>query len=135
MNVCPRVSVLCCPVSVEALRRADLPSKESYQSVSICRSRKPIRVGQRSAKDCKYLFKNKYAYIFHAASVLFYTIEKYYFKQSRIFFEDVVPHTISVLCALGGTCFASISEIHASSVLLLLTTGRRIRKRGCSRMS
>jgi len=28
--VCPRVSVLCCPVSVEALRRADPPPKESY---------------------------------------------------------------------------------------------------------
>jgi hypothetical protein len=24
-------SVLCCPVKVEALRRADFPSKESYQ--------------------------------------------------------------------------------------------------------
>jgi hypothetical protein len=42
MNVCPRVSVLCCPVSVEALRRADSPSKESYQNVSICRSRSPL---------------------------------------------------------------------------------------------
>jgi hypothetical protein len=42
MDVCPRVSVLCCPVSVEALRRADPPSKESYQSVSICRSRSPL---------------------------------------------------------------------------------------------
>jgi hypothetical protein len=31
MDVCPRVSVLCCPVSVEALRRADPPSKKSYQ--------------------------------------------------------------------------------------------------------
>jgi hypothetical protein len=30
MYVCPRVSVLCCPVSVEALRRADHPAKESY---------------------------------------------------------------------------------------------------------
>jgi hypothetical protein len=59
MDVCPRVSVLCCPVSVEALRRADPPSKESYQNVSICRSRKPIRVGQRSAKNCA-LFKKKY---------------------------------------------------------------------------
>jgi hypothetical protein len=29
--VCPRVSLLCCPVSVEAWRRADPPSKESYQ--------------------------------------------------------------------------------------------------------
>jgi hypothetical protein len=31
MDVYPRVSVLCCPVSAEALRRADLPAKESYQ--------------------------------------------------------------------------------------------------------
>jgi hypothetical protein len=31
MDVCPRVSVLCCPVSVEALRWADPPAKESYQ--------------------------------------------------------------------------------------------------------
>jgi hypothetical protein len=31
MDVCQRVSVLCCPVSVEALRRADPLSKESYQ--------------------------------------------------------------------------------------------------------
>jgi hypothetical protein len=31
MDVCPRVSVLCCPVSVEALRQADPPAKEFYQ--------------------------------------------------------------------------------------------------------
>jgi hypothetical protein len=31
MDVCPCVSVLCCHVSVEALRRADPPAKESYQ--------------------------------------------------------------------------------------------------------
>jgi hypothetical protein len=31
MDVCLRFSVLCCPVEVEALRRADPPSKESYQ--------------------------------------------------------------------------------------------------------
>jgi hypothetical protein len=30
MDVC-RVSVLCCPVSVQALSRADPPAKESYQ--------------------------------------------------------------------------------------------------------
>jgi hypothetical protein len=42
MDVCLRVSVLCCPVSVEALRWADLLSKESYQNVSICRSRSPL---------------------------------------------------------------------------------------------
>jgi hypothetical protein len=57
MDVCPHVSVLCCPVLVEALCQADPPSKESYQNVSLSRSRKPIRVGQRSAKDCKCLCK------------------------------------------------------------------------------
>jgi hypothetical protein len=31
MDVCPRFSVLCCPVSVEALRWTDPPTKESYQ--------------------------------------------------------------------------------------------------------
>jgi hypothetical protein len=31
MDVCPRFSMLCCPVLVEALHQADLPSKESYQ--------------------------------------------------------------------------------------------------------
>jgi hypothetical protein len=31
MDVCPCVSVLCCPVSVEALHRADPLAKESYQ--------------------------------------------------------------------------------------------------------
>jgi hypothetical protein len=31
MDACPRVSVLCFSVSVEALRRADPPFKESYQ--------------------------------------------------------------------------------------------------------
>jgi hypothetical protein len=37
MNVCQRVSVLCCPVSVEALHRTDPPAKESYQ-MSLYRS-------------------------------------------------------------------------------------------------
>jgi hypothetical protein len=31
MDMCPRVSVLYCPVSVEALCRADPSAKESYQ--------------------------------------------------------------------------------------------------------
>jgi hypothetical protein len=31
MDVCLRLSVLCCPVSVEALRWTDPPTKESYQ--------------------------------------------------------------------------------------------------------
>jgi hypothetical protein len=30
MDVCPHVSVLCCPVLVEGLRRADPLAKESY---------------------------------------------------------------------------------------------------------
>jgi hypothetical protein len=30
MDGCPRLSVLCCPMKVEALRRADHSSKESY---------------------------------------------------------------------------------------------------------
>jgi hypothetical protein len=30
IDVCPRFSMLCCPVYVVALRRADPPSKESY---------------------------------------------------------------------------------------------------------
>jgi hypothetical protein len=30
MDVCLRFSVLCCPVSVEALRSTDPPTKESY---------------------------------------------------------------------------------------------------------
>jgi hypothetical protein len=41
MDVCPCVSVLCCPVLVEALCWADPPSKEYYQ-MSICRSRSPL---------------------------------------------------------------------------------------------
>jgi hypothetical protein len=59
MDLCPRVSVLCCPVTVEALRRADTPAKESYQmSLYVDReSHNPIRVGQRSAKDSKCLLK------------------------------------------------------------------------------
>jgi hypothetical protein len=31
MDICPRLYVLCCPVQVEALRRADHSSKESCQ--------------------------------------------------------------------------------------------------------
>jgi hypothetical protein len=52
MDVCPHVSVLFCPVSVEVLRRADPPGT--------CRSRSPLGVGQRSAKDSKCLFKKMY---------------------------------------------------------------------------
>jgi hypothetical protein len=35
MDVCPRLSTLCCPVWVEALRRADYSSKESYRKSMI----------------------------------------------------------------------------------------------------
>jgi hypothetical protein len=41
MDMCPRFSVLCCPVSVEALHWTDPPTKESYQ-MSIG-SRSPLR--------------------------------------------------------------------------------------------
>jgi hypothetical protein len=41
MDVWPRVSVLCCPVSIEALRWTDPPPKESYQ-MSLG-SRSPLR--------------------------------------------------------------------------------------------
>jgi hypothetical protein len=33
MAVCPRVSVSCCPVSVEALRRADTPAKDTIPAI------------------------------------------------------------------------------------------------------
>jgi hypothetical protein len=42
VDMCPCVSVLCCPVLVEALCQADPPAKESYQNVSICRWRSPL---------------------------------------------------------------------------------------------
>jgi hypothetical protein len=42
MDVCPRVSVLCCPVSVEALRRTDRPGQGVLPKVTICRSRSPL---------------------------------------------------------------------------------------------
>jgi hypothetical protein len=41
MDVCARFSVLCCFVSVEALRWTDPPTKESYQ-MSI-ESRSPLK--------------------------------------------------------------------------------------------
>jgi hypothetical protein len=60
MDVCPRISVLCCPVSLEALRWTDPPAKESYQmSLYVDREAQPIRVGQMSAKDCAFFLKKK----------------------------------------------------------------------------
>jgi hypothetical protein len=41
MDVCLRFSVLCCPVYVETLRRADHPSKESYQLSNRFTSKNP----------------------------------------------------------------------------------------------
>jgi hypothetical protein len=78
MDVCPHVSVLCCPVSVEALCRADPQSKESYQNVSICRLRKPIRVGQRSARDCAFFFFFKKRYSCPCALTENHTIKVYW---------------------------------------------------------
>jgi hypothetical protein len=59
MDMCPRDSVLCCPVSVEALHRADPPAKESYQISLYMYIEKPVRVGQMSAKDCAFFFLKK----------------------------------------------------------------------------
>jgi hypothetical protein len=54
MDVCLRVSVLCC-VSVEALRWTDPPTKESYQCLWIVKSVKegqgPIRIVEASGKN------------------------------------------------------------------------------------
>jgi hypothetical protein len=35
MDMCPRFSVLCCSVQVQAMRWTDPPSKESYQNVKM----------------------------------------------------------------------------------------------------
>jgi hypothetical protein len=55
MDVCLFFSVLCCPVYVEALRRADPPSKESYQlstdpQVKTPRHRK-VKTGRLGKKE------------------------------------------------------------------------------------
>jgi hypothetical protein len=47
MDVCLRLSVLCCAVSVEALRWTDSPTKESYQMSRWIE--KSIKEGKRSA--------------------------------------------------------------------------------------
>jgi hypothetical protein len=52
MDVCPRLSVLWCPVWVEALQRADYSSKESYHMSNISRNLLYVR-RPRSFKDCR----------------------------------------------------------------------------------
>jgi hypothetical protein len=52
MDVCPRLSVLCCPVYVEALRRADHSSKESYHVFNSSRNLLYVR-WPRFFKDCR----------------------------------------------------------------------------------
>jgi hypothetical protein len=47
MDVCLRFSVVCCPVQVEALRRADHPSKESYQLSNRFTSKNPSTMAAR----------------------------------------------------------------------------------------
>jgi hypothetical protein len=60
MDVCPRVSVLCCPVSVEALRWADPPAKASYQmSLYVDQEAhygrpKPVSIAERSKASTLY---------------------------------------------------------------------------------
>jgi hypothetical protein len=52
MDVCLRFYVLCCPVCVEALRRADHLSKESYQLSNRFTSKKNPR--HRKVKEDDY---------------------------------------------------------------------------------
>jgi hypothetical protein len=63
MDVCPRLSVLCCPVYVEALRRADHSSKESYHMSNIVYETSYMWGGQGPKQDCrttekKYILKH-----------------------------------------------------------------------------
>jgi hypothetical protein len=97
MDVCPRVSVLCCPVSVEALRRADPPSKESHQDVSIRKSRKPIRVGQRSAKDCKCLLKK---ISLENGNIIFIRLSKYSGQRTAPLIVRAVVYILRCLSIL-----------------------------------
>jgi hypothetical protein len=60
MDLCPRFSVLCCPVSVEALRCTDPPTKESYQ-MSIGSS-KSIKEGQGLQRIVESHRKQKYQF-------------------------------------------------------------------------
>jgi hypothetical protein len=60
MDVCLRFPVLCCPVQVEALRRADHPSNESYQLAHRFTSKNPStpqgKRGRLSKKETKSFF-------------------------------------------------------------------------------
>jgi pyrroloquinoline quinone (PQQ) biosynthesis protein C len=56
MDIWPRLSVLCCPVEVEALRRTDPPSKESYQIPKWLKNVKVILSQNRS----KHLIRTTY---------------------------------------------------------------------------
>jgi hypothetical protein len=50
MDVCLRLSVLCCPVWVEALRWTDPPAKESYQ---MSNASKKLKQEPRMARHCR----------------------------------------------------------------------------------
>jgi hypothetical protein len=50
MDVCLRLSVLCCPMSVEALRWTHPPTKESYQ---MSNGSKKLTQEPRMARPCR----------------------------------------------------------------------------------
>jgi hypothetical protein len=50
MDVCLRLSVLCCPVKVEALRWTDPPAKVSYQ---MSNGSKKLKQEPRMARHCR----------------------------------------------------------------------------------
>jgi hypothetical protein len=50
MDVCLLLSVLCCPVQVEALRWTDPPAKESYQ---MSNGSNKLRQEPRMARHCR----------------------------------------------------------------------------------
>jgi hypothetical protein len=50
MDVCLRLSVLCCPVQVETLRWTDPPAKESYQ---MSNGSKKLKQEPRMARHCR----------------------------------------------------------------------------------
>jgi hypothetical protein len=50
MDVCLRLSVLCCPVYVGALRWTDPPSKESYE---MSNGSKKLKEEPRMASHCR----------------------------------------------------------------------------------